>query len=163
MVSPPDQRTGFRYTQGHLHAGSTRLTLELTFTNISRRPVRWSIWDVAQLRRAAHGWRRAGARNRMHYHDTAQPRSRFPDGFNIMFGEKGNPQWGVDLERGLFTGRYRWEIGKVGIDSPGAGSLSATAQPWIRLHRAFTVFPDGEYPDGGPVECWTVGGQGRQP
>jgi hypothetical protein len=73
-----------------------------------------------------------------------------------MFGAADNPQWQVqDL---LMRAEYRWQIGKVGLDSTAG---------WIAFHkgsqgRAFVVrfpyVPDGEYPDGGAtVECWTVG------
>jgi hypothetical protein len=65
---------------------------------------------------------------------------------------------GVDLERGLFTGRYRWEIGKVGIDSPGGWIAFSNGAAGYAFTERFNVFPDGEYPDGGAtVECWTVG------
>ena len=50
MVSPPDPRTGVQITrQVTLKRGGSRVTLDLSFRNISERSVRWSIWDVVQL------------------------------------------------------------------------------------------------------------------
>ncbi len=51
MISPPDPRTGMQITRKvTLHQGGGRVTLNLSFTNISKRLRRWSIWNVTQLR-----------------------------------------------------------------------------------------------------------------
>lgn len=160
MVSPPDPRTGLQITRkASLHAGGARLSLDLTFTNISRRPVRWSIWDIVQLR----------AERRTPGGDLApepacvvtvplNPNSRFEKGFNVMFGQADNPQWGTDPQRGLFVGRYQWEIGKVGIDSQAGWVAFSNAAAGYAFAERFDVTPGAQYPDGGAtVECWTVG------
>ena len=160
MVSPPDPRTGVQITrQATLEPNSTRLKLELTFTNISARPVRWSIWDVVQLRSG-----RLAADGAATFDPCClitaplNPHSRFPQGFYVMFGAADNPQWTADPAEGLFTARYLWEIGKVGLDSPaGWIAFSNTAAGKAFVER-FTFFPGQEYPDqGASVECWTVG------
>ena len=52
MVSPAGSRTGVQITrESRYHRRlSSRVHVHLTFTNISDRPIRWSIWDVVQLR-----------------------------------------------------------------------------------------------------------------
>jgi hypothetical protein len=160
MVSPPDPRTGVQITrQVTLRSGSSRVTLALSFRNISDRQIRWSIWDVVQLHagRALPG---GGLALETGYSVTVplNPRSRFQRGFNVMFGDENNPQWKVDAEKHLFVGQYQWEIGKVGLDSPaGWIAFSNSAQRYAFAER-FTYFPGAEYPDqGATVECWTVG------
>jgi hypothetical protein len=170
MISPPDPRTGVQITRKiTLHQGSGRATLDLAFKNISDRPRRWSIWDVAQLRaeKTLPDGRLAP--------DTActvtaplNPQSKFEQGFWVMFGDQANPQWGVDRHQGLLMASYRWEIGKIGSDACAPDGQSG----WIAFSNArpgapapgyafaerFAVFPGQEYPDNGStVECWTVG------
>ncbi|RME84871.1 MAG: DUF4380 domain-containing protein, partial [Caldilineae bacterium] len=107
MTSPPDARTGLRIGRRvTIFRGSSRLTLDLTFTNISRRPIRWSIWDVVQLQAEQQ------AEDGSLLPDTTcvvtaplNPHSRFERGFQVMFGDEDNPQWQVDEANGLFVGR----------------------------------------------------------
>jgi hypothetical protein len=91
------------------------------------------------------------------------PRSEFPAGFQVMFGEQNNPQWKVDRDQQLVVADYAWEIGKIGSDACTADGQSG----WIAFSDAaqgygfaerFRIFPQAQYPDGGStVECWTVG------
>jgi hypothetical protein len=170
MVSPPDPRSGMQITRKvTLHQGSGRATLDLSFKNISDHPRRWSIWDVAQLR--ADKTRSDGTTAP----DTAcavtaplNPRSKFEQGYWVMFGEQSNSQWRVDRDQGLIVANYHWEIGKIGSDActidghSGWIAFSNAAQssgaPGYAFAERFPVFPGEEYPDdGSTVECWTVG------
>jgi hypothetical protein len=149
MVSPLDVRTGIEIVRKFsLGAASSRVLVELAFRNIAQRTVRWSIWDVVQL--AADMELAGGGR----CHDPSccvttpvNPHSRFEKGFNVMFGAADNPQWQV--QDSLLRAEYRWQIGKVGLDSTAG---------WIAFHKGsqgrafvarFPYVPDGEYPDGG--------------
>jgi hypothetical protein len=160
LVSPPDPRTGVQITRDiTLHSNSSRVTLQLFFRNVKEEPIRWSIWDVVQLRAErpspAESWE----------HDPhcvvttpLNPNSRFTRGFNVMFGATDNPQWSVDREQGLFMARYLWEIGKVGIDSPGGWIAFSQGREGYAFVERFAYDPDAVYPDdGATVECWTVG------
>lgn len=158
MTSPPDPRTGVQITRRFtLTPGSSRVRVELAFRNSSDRPIRWSIWDVVQLQAG-----RTLADGSL-AHDPSctvtvpvNPRSRFPRGYNVMFGADDNPQWQV--ADGLLRAGYQWAIGKVGLDSPAG---------WIAFHQGsqqaafvaqFSHTPGADYPDAGAtVECWTVG------
>lgn len=160
MVSPPDPRSGVQISRKlTLRQGSTRLSLDLKFTNISERQVRWSIWDVVQLqaeRELPDGT--LAHEPQCVISAPLNPHSRFPKGYQVLFGAEDNSQWTTDPQSGLFVAPYRWEIGKVAIDSPGdwiAFSNNASGHAFI---ARYTFFPGQEYPDfGATVECWTVG------
>ncbi|MDX1416695.1 MAG: DUF4380 domain-containing protein [Candidatus Promineifilaceae bacterium] len=160
MVSPADRKTGVQISrQFTIRPGSSRVQLELSFRNNSDEPVRWSIWDVVQLRAEVQ---RADGTTAYDPQSCVtiplNPDSRFPRGYNVMFGAQENPQWQVDEERQLFIGRYMWEIGKVGLDST-AGWIAFTqgAQGYAFAER-FAFEEGAAYPDEGvTVECWTVG------
>ena len=84
--------------------------------------------------------------------------SRFPDGFKVMFGDDDNPQWQIDEQNGLFKGQYLWEIGKVGLDSPGGWIAFSQGTAGYAFTERFNYEESAEYPDdGATVECWTVG------
>jgi hypothetical protein len=160
MISPRGSSTGVRITRAvKMRAGSSRLQLQLTFTNTAKRTVRWSIWDVVQL-----GAGRAGAGGRYGYDNSCvvtaplNPRSSFPGGYTLLFGKPDNPQWQADWQRGLFLASYQFQIGKVGLDSRGGWIAFANTAAGYAFVQRFEVEPGGLYPDhGSDVECWTVG------
>lgn len=160
MTSPPDRRTGVQITrQFTLYPESTRVRVDLRFTNTTEHPIRWSIWDVIQLRAD-----RQLDDGTLTYEPTCtvtaplNPNSRFPQGFNVMFGEPDNPQWQVDTARGLLRAAYQWQIGKVGLDSPAGWIAFNNAAAGYAFAEQFTVMPDADYPDdGATVEIWTIG------
>lgn len=158
MASPPDPRTGVQIVRSlRIGAHSARVHVTLTFRNTTDRPIRWSIWDVTQLR---------AERRLPDGSITYDPacvvtarvnlRSRFPRSYNVMFGAADNPQWQV--ENGLFRAPYLWQIGKVGIDSDMGWVAFHNGSEGATFVERFAHAPRAEYPDGGAtVECWTVG------
>ncbi len=160
MTSPPDPRTGVQITrQFTLYPQSSRVRADLSFTNTTGRPIRWSIWDVVQLRAE-----RQLEDGQLAYEPACivttplNPDSKFPRGFRVMFGEEDNPQWQVDAQQGLFKAPYRWQIGKVGLDSVAGWIAFANATAGYAFAERFTVVPGAEYPDdGATVEIWTIG------
>jgi hypothetical protein len=160
MTSPPDPRTGVQITrQFTLYPNSSRVRVDLTFTNITDHPIRWGIWDVVQLRaERAHPDGQLTHESACVVTAPPNPDSVFPGGFNVMFGEADNSQWQVDPVTGLFTAPYHWEIGKVGLDSPAGWIALNNAAAGYSFVEQFTYQPGAEYPDGGAtVEVWTVG------
>lgn len=160
MVSPPDLRTGIQITrQITLLQRGSRVILDLSFTNISKRQIRWSIWDVTQLRaERLHLDGSLGPETECVVTAPLNSRSRFPKGFNVMDGDNNNPQWGIDNQNRLFVGKYMWEIGKVGIDSPKGWIAFTNCAQGYAFAAQYTYFPEKEYPDqGATVECWTTG------
>lgn len=160
MVSPPDLRTGVQITrQFSIRPGSSRVQLDLSFRNIKDNPILWSIWDVVQLRAErplpGGGWTYDPA---CAVTTPLNAESRFSKGFTVIFGDENNPQWQADREEGLFTAKYLWEIGKVGIDSPAGWIAFSNSKEGYAFAERFDYDPDGDYPDNGvTVECWTVG------
>jgi hypothetical protein len=160
MTSPPDPRTGLQIVrQFTIERDSSRVRVQLTFTNISDRPVRWSIWDVVQLRAE-----RIEADGRLSYEPSCvvttpvNPASRFPRKFHVMFGAEDNPQWQVDAQHQLFSAPYQWQIGKVGLDSTAGWIAFSNPAAGYAFCERFTYEPGAEYPDAGStVEIWTVG------
>jgi hypothetical protein len=165
MISPPGSRTGIQITRKvTLHQGGSRATLEQSFKNISDRKRRWSIWDVAQLQAEKHlpdG--KLAPETACSVTFPLNPKGKFPAGYQVMFGDQDNPQWGVDREQGLVIANYRWEIGKIGSDACTPDEQSgwiAFSNParGLAFAERFPVFPTEQYPDdGSTVECWTVG------
>lgn len=158
MISPPDQRSGVEISRRlRLGPASSRVQLDLAFRNIAERRIRWSIWDVAQL--AAERLLPGGGR----IYDPAccvtaplRPDSRFAGGYQVMFGAADNPQWRV--QGSLFLADYRWQIGKVGLDSTGGWIAFYGGDSGRAFVQRFAYDSSGDYPDGGAtVECWTVG------
>ena len=160
MVSPADEKTGVQISrQFTIRQGSSRANLDLAFTNILDKPVRWSIWDVVQLRAESRtpGGNTAFDSN-CFITAPLNPHSRFPRGYNVMFGKEDNPQWQIDEQNGLFKGQYLWEIGKIGIDSRVGWIAFSQGSEGYAFAERFAYEEGGEYPDDGvTIECWTVG------
>ncbi|MCC7207371.1 MAG: DUF4380 domain-containing protein [Anaerolineae bacterium] len=162
MTSAPDPRTGVQITRQFIvRDGSSRVFVSLTFRNTRAEPIRWAIWDVAQL--AAH---READNGQLVYEPTAivtaplNPNSTFPRGFNVMFGAEDNPQWQANAQTGLFEAPYLWHIGKVGLDLAGPSGWIAFANPaaGFAFCETFSIDAGAEYPDQGvSAEVWTTG------
>lgn len=151
MTSPPDERSGLRITrQISLRESSSRLQLDLSFSNIAERKIRWSIWDVAQLACAAL----AGGMNDdcclyIPIDATRQP------AYEVMFGDD-NAQYQLDAERSMLTVQYQGLVGKIGVHSPAGWIAFADRRAGFTLCMQFPYDADAEYPDkGATVECWT--------
>ncbi len=160
MTSPPGSPTGIQITrQATIRAHSSRVTLDLSFRNISQRNLRWSIWDVVQLnaeRLTPDG--QLAPQTECVVTAPLNPSSKFNEGYYVMFGDPQNPQWQVAREAGLFLGNYQWEIGKVGLDSRGGWAAFANKEASTAFAARYTPQTDGDYPDdGAAVEFWTVG------
>ncbi|MCX2730620.1 DUF4380 domain-containing protein [Saccharopolyspora sp. NFXS83] len=147
LTSAPDPRTGLRLRRDiSLSAGRTDYRLRLTATNTTDGPVRWAIWNVAQL--------------------PGHPSER--DGDGVWIGLDGEPGYGpasTPLVAG--TGNPRVEqprpgvahvptqdvVGKVGFPA-ASGWIAHTGPAGTWVHR-FPVDRDATYPDGGSrAEVW---------
>ncbi len=139
LTSPDDDRTGLRVTRAFsVPARGCTFKQRTTFTNVSERPVRWAVWEVAQVDTSAGGkvW--------VDVAGTAEPVD-LVDAFGRV---------GVDPAEG---GRRRVPVddvvGKVGF-TDATGALSFRRPDGAGLDWRFDV-PAGDYPDGGcQVEIW---------
>jgi len=151
MTSPPDERSGLRIRRLlSLEAGSSRMALKLSFENISRRAVRWSIWDVAQMACSA---RDGGLNDDCWLYIPTDPKRERR--YEILFGDD-NPQYQLDADSNALAVQYRGIVGKIGLHSPAGWIAFADGRAGFALCMQFPYEPDAEYPDNGAtVECWT--------
>jgi hypothetical protein len=141
LTSPYDEYTGLTFSREiRIFRGSAEVQITHTMKNTSRRPVRWSIWQVTQ--QPAH-----------------------PDlaiflpatAFHKMFGDQEYPGITIDSQRKLMRLQYADVVAKFGM-KPEAGWL-ATLDPRRRtvLAETFQLFPGAPYPDDAAAEFWING------
>jgi hypothetical protein len=140
MVSPNDTRTGLQVTRCFtFREGSTNFDEEISFTNVSDRPVRWSMWEVAQVATAMGGGvvvEQHGARAPLDLgHYAGEVTMSIQDGAAILPIVEGVAKFGFPAATGLVT----W------VSSEG-----------VSLSLKVDVTETATYPDGGSrVELWT--------
>ena len=160
MTSPADPRTGVQITrQFTLQDDSSRVMVSISFRNTTQQTIRWSIWDVVQLRAEKHT-DDGGFAHESAAIITAPLRlaSTFPRHFNVMFGADENPQWQVNTEQGLFEAPYLWHIGKVGLDTSAGWIAFSNPAAGFAFCQRYHYEAGAEYPDGGAsAEVWTTG------
>ncbi|MFD7923346.1 DUF4380 domain-containing protein [Streptomyces sp. NPDC059740] len=145
LTSAPDPRTGLQLRREvTLRAGATSYGLRLSATNTADHPVRWALWNVAQL---------PG-------HPPAQ------EGDGVWVGLAGEPGPAVrELVAGTGVPQVRTAagapahvpaqdvVGKVGFPT-AAGWVAHVGPAGTWVHR-FPVTPGAAYPDGGSrAEIW---------
>jgi hypothetical protein len=156
LTSRDDPHSGIRFSRRiRLFPRSTRVSIEATMTNIDDKPRRWGIWAHTQLD--------AGLSDSDDYNRLLRawcpinPRSRFDRGYDVMFGEKDNPSFQTDSERGLLKVSYHYKVGKVGLDSHAGWVATVDGRGGDVFVQRFTYNPEREYPDGSSVEFWHNG------
>lgn len=160
MISPTGSPTGIQISRKVvLEGNSTRVKLGLSFHNLGDKTRKWSIWDVVQLQSEKHDETGQLVLDPAGVVSTpVNPNSQHEKGYWVMFGKEDNPQWQVDQERGVFLGKYIWEIGKVGLDSQAGWAGFSNTQKGYGFAARFPIQVGEEYPDNGStVEFWTVG------
>lgn len=159
MVSPDDPYTGVRATREFaVPARGTTFTQRTTFTNVVDRPVRWSVWEVAQVDAEAFAHDRRGADPSA----DAEPAGS-PDA-GLWVGVRGDAEpvhlvetWGQIAVAPPEGGRRRVVVddvvAKVGFrDAAGTIELRRPDGAGVRWD---VELPAGDYPDGGcQVELW---------
>jgi hypothetical protein len=157
VTSPPDARTGIQLARTiSLFAGGTQVRHECAMRNISRRPVRWAIWEVNQHDTADLKVPEEFNRDFWAY-CPLNPRSVHPRGFTPMFGQATHASWRPDYERGLLAVKYDDRVGKVGLDSQAGWLAVVNGQSDQCFVGRFTPFPGATYPDQATVEFWLNG------
>jgi hypothetical protein len=117
LTSEKDARSGIQFSRViRLRRGSAAVSVEATMANICDRPRRWSIWAIAQMdgRRPGGGWSPD-----LWAYCPANPASRFPGGYKVLFGPADNPSWRPVPAVGLVAVQFQYRVGKIGLDSPG--------------------------------------------
>jgi hypothetical protein len=159
LTSRDDPRSGIRFSRViRIFPGSTRVAFEVTMKNIDTKPRRWGIWSHTQLDGANAD--RSSFNPLLQAWCPINPKSRFPRGYQVMFGEQDNSSFEADKERGLVHVRYQYKVGKIGIDSPAGWSATVNGETGAVFVQRFVFEADKPYPDESSVEFW-LNGTGR--
>jgi hypothetical protein len=156
LTSGDDPRSGIRFSRViRLFPASTRVAIAATMTNIDTKPRRWGIWAHTQL----DGAQRDGARHNalLTAWCPLNPRSRFPQGYQVIFGAPDNPTFQPDRERGLMRVQYQYRVGKIGLDCRAGWVATVDGASGAVFVQQFRFEQTKEYPDGSSVEFWTNG------
>ena len=156
LQSPPDKEfSGIQFTNKFtIDPKGTQVQFETSMKNVTDRTIRWGIWSHLQLDAAVPG---TADYNQLHLFCPVHPQSKFEKGYDVIFGEKDHPGFHVDPVRKMFEAKYFYQVGKVGIDSPGGWVAThdpRTGNVFVQLFR----FEEGkEYPENSSVEVWFNG------
>lgn len=136
-------RTGLQYKHSYsLTPYSSIVNLNLTMTNVTDRPVTWSLWHLATVP-ADSG-------------TTAYVPANKGD-WKVIFGDKANPQW-KDAQNGVFSATYEKKVGKVGMKVREGWAAWYDASEGIAFVLRFPAQKGAQYPDGGSqFEIWSSG------
>jgi len=157
LTSPQDQKSGVQLGRTiTIYRGSSRVQIESFMRNISKRPVRWGIWEVTQHDTTDANTQQEFNKNFWAY-APINPRSKFPKGYDYLFGLVNNPAFSVDETGRFLRVHYCYEVGKVALDS-NAGWLAVVNR--VSKYGFFETFdyePNAEYPDNASIEFWLQG------
>ena len=157
LVSPPDDEvTGLQITRRILlFTNTTRVQVTETFTNVSARPVTWSIWGVTQVPGSLTSQDKFNEQARIYF--PLDTDSRRPEGFWYLTGGPSEQFQPIDDGR-LMEVSYRGEKAKIGADSMGGWIAYVDGIHEYAFVQRFTVSELGDYPDdGATIEVWTSG------
>ena len=156
LTSGKDPRSGIQFSRVvRLFEESTRVSFEATMKNVDTKPRRWGIWAHTQLD--------GGKADGSGYNPLLQawcplnPQSKFPKGYDVIFGETNNPSFQPDAARGLMRVQYQYKVGKIGLDSPAGWVATVDGACGAVFVQRFVFEPKQEYPDGSAVEFWHNG------
>jgi len=156
LTSGEDHRSGIQFSRViRVCEGSTRVAVEATMKNIDSRPRRWGIWAHTQLDAVASDDRKPN--QLMRAWCPVNPRSHFLEGYDVVFGAKDNPSFRTDWRRGLVEVDYRYQVGKIAVDSPAGWVATVDGSGGAVFVQRFTFEPDRAYPDNATVEFWHNG------
>jgi hypothetical protein len=156
LTSRKDSRSGIQFSRVvRVFEGSTRVSFEATMRNIDTKPRRWGIWAHTQLDGAkADG---SGHNPRLQAWCPLNPKSKFPAGYDVIFGAKDNPSFQPDALRGLLRVQYQYQVGKIGLDSSAGWVATVDGASGVVFVQRFVFEPKKAYPDGASVEFWLNG------
>ena len=158
LTSGNDPRSGIQLSRVvRVFEGSTRVSFEATMKNVDTRPRRWGLWAHTQLDAAKPD---GSAHNPLIAWCPLNPRSKFPGGYDVIFGAKDNPSFQPDRRRGLMRVQYQYRVGKIGLDSHAGWVATVDGASGAVFVQRFVFEPDKDYPDGSSVEFW-LNGVGR--
>jgi hypothetical protein len=108
--------------------------------NTSRRPVRWSIWQVTQVE-AAHGL------------EIIVPAT----GFHQTFGDKRYEAVRFSAAERRVRMKYQDQVAKLAVKADQGWFASLDQARGLVMAETFPIMPGASYPDGAPVAFWISG------
>jgi hypothetical protein len=157
ITSAPDERSGVQIGRTlHIYRGSSEVFSELFMKNISKRTVRWALWEVTQQDTASPENPREYDKDFWAY-CPLNSKSAFPKGFNWMFGLVNNPAFSVDETGRFLQIHYRDQVGKIGLDSNAGWLAVVNKRTRYGFFETFEFVPGAAYPDNASVEFWLQG------
>jgi hypothetical protein len=156
VTSPPDERSGLIIRRiYHVERGSTRVRVEHNMQNISAHNVRWGFQEVTQSDTLDPDDRQEPNRDVWMY-CPVNPRSRFPKGYIVQFGEVTHPAYHVRPD-GLFALQCLYQVAQVGLDSDAGWLSVSNGKTQHAFVERFRFVPGVQYPDNCTVEFWLNG------
>ena len=156
LWSREDQRSGIQFSRTvRLFEGTTRVACDVTMKNIDSKPRRWGIWTVTQL----DGTRRDGKgfNPDLVAWCPVNARSRFQNGYNILFGAADNPTFQLPLDSKILRLQYQYKVGKIALDSSAGWTATVNGASGDVFVQRFEFELGKEYPDNASVEFWSSG------
>jgi hypothetical protein len=152
MTSPDDARTGLRITRRfELPSFGAEFTQLTTFTNVSERPVAWSIWEVCQVDTSAGAGLPAGDAAIVVDVDGPEGAEAARTATVSLGAYRGNV--GTDHVGNQLVVPIQDVVAKIGF--PTASGRIAYRAPNAGLEIHFEPVPGADYPDGGSrAEIW---------
>ena len=141
LQSPHDEYTGISIRRAiQMNAGTSTVEVLHTMQNTSRRPVRWSIWQVTQV-------------------DAGQGLEIFipATGFHQTFGDKHYPAVCLNADEERVRVRYEDQVAKLAVNANRGWFASLDRRRGFTLVETFPITPGASYPDGSPVAFWISG------
>ena len=155
LTSRDDPRSGMRLSRTvRLHRSRPQVSFTATMTNVDTRPRTWSIWSHTQLDGIASDGR---PNERLRAYCPINPRSRFPHGYAVIFGDVDNPSFQADAATGLMTVVNRYRVGKIGLDSDAGWVATVDGVSGAVFVQRFIYEAGRDYADGASVEFWLNG------
>lgn len=141
LQSQHDDYTGITMRREiKVNAGSSSVEVLHTMLNTSRRPVRWSIWQVTQV-------------------DAPQDLEIFipATGFHQTFGDKPYNSVSFSPAEKRVHVKYDDQVAKLAVEANQGWFASLDQARSIVLAETFPVMPGASYPDEAPVAFWISG------
>jgi uncharacterized protein DUF4380 len=123
-----------------LIGGSSSVEVLHTMENTSRRPVRWSIWQVTQV-------------------DASQGLEIFvpASGFHQTFGDKPYQAIAFSEAERRVRLKYEDQVAKLAVEADQGWFASLDRLRGIVLAETFPITPGASYPDNAPIAFWISG------
>ena len=159
LTSGKDPVSGIQFSRTiAIYPDSTRVHFQSTMKNIDTRPRRWGIWQVTQHNAVQPS--EGGYESNLYAYCPANPKSLFPQGYRVLYGDENNPSFSVDPIRQRVQVHFQYQVGKIGIDSIAGWLAVVHAATGHVFVTRFNVETENSYPEDSSVQFW-INGAGK--